>query len=88
MSANWQHIWTDGSALNNGHPHRTASSAWASPCGLSQTYHLVGPCLSNNITELCTTLTALWAWPNCALHIHTDSTFILDLAHGGLLAME
>ena len=31
VPADWQHIWTDGSALNNGHPHCTASAAWLSP---------------------------------------------------------
>ena len=88
IPADWQHIWTDGSALHNGHPHCIASSAWASPCSLSQVYCLVSPRLSNNIAELCAALTALQAWPDCALHIHTDSAFILDLVHSSLLTME
>ena len=31
---------------------------------------------------------AIQAWPNQALHIHTDSSFILSLVCGGLLTME
>ena len=88
VPAEWQHVWTDGSALNNGHPHCTAGAAWLSPCGLSEVFHLVGSCLSNNIAELCAAVKALQAWPNQALHIHTDSSFILGLVHSGLLAME
>lgn len=84
----WQHIWTDGSALNNSSLYCTAGSAWASPCSLSQTYHLIGPLLSNNIAELCTVYMALQAWQNCTLHIHTDFTYMLDLVKGSLLAME
>ena len=88
VPAEWQHIWTDGSALNNSHPHCTAGTAWLSLCSLSKVFHLVGPCLSNNITELCAAYQAIQAWPNCALHIHSDSSFVLGLAHGSLLAME
>ena len=86
--ADWQHVWTDGSALNNGHPHCTAGAAWLSPCGLSEVFHLIGPRLSNNIAELCAAIKVLQAWPNQALHIHTDSSFVLGLVRGGLLAME
>ena len=88
VPADWQHIWMDGSALNNGHPHCTAGAAWLSPCGLSEVFHLVGPRLSNNIAEICAAIQALQAWPNQALHIHTDSSFVLGLVRGGLLAME
>ena len=88
VPAEWQHVWTDGSALNNGHPHCTAGAAWLSPCGLSEVFHLVGPRLSNNVAELCAAIKALQAWPNQALHIHTDSSFVLGLVRGGLLAME
>ena len=88
VPADWQHVWTDGSALNNGHPHCTAGATWLSPCGISDVFHLVGPRLSNNVAELCTAIKALQAWPNQALHIHTDSSFILGLVCGGLLAME
>ena len=88
MPADWQHIWTDGSALNNGHPHCTAGAAWLSPCGASAIFRLVGPRLSNNIAELCAAIKAVQAWPDQALHIHTDSSFIIGLVCGGLLAME
>ena len=88
VPADWQHVWTDGSALNNGHPHCTAGAAWLSPCGLSETFHLIGPRLSNNIAEICAAIKALQAWPNQALHIHTDSSFVLGLVRGGLLTME
>ena len=88
VPADWQHIWTDGSALNNGHPHCTAGAAWLSPCGASAIFHLVGSRLSNNIAELCATIKAVQAWPDQALHIHTDSSFVIGLVCGGLLAME
>ena len=88
VPADWQHIWTDGSALNNGHPHCTASATWLSPCGVSAIFHLVGPRLSNNIAELCAAIKAVQAWPDQALHIHTDSSFVIGLVRGGLLAME
>jgi len=88
VPAEWQLVWTDGSALNNGHPSCAAGSAWASLCGRSQLCRLAGPLLSNNIAELCAVLLALRAWPDCALHIHTDSSYVLGLVCGGLLAME
>ena len=88
VPADWEHVWTDGSALNNGHPHCTAGAAWLSPCGLSEVFHLVGPRLSNNVAEVCAAIKALQAWPNQALHVHTDSSFVLGLVRGGLLAME
>ena len=88
VPTDWQHIWTDGSALNNGHPHCTAGAAWLSPCGASAVFHLVGPRLSNNIAELCAAIKAVQAWPDQALHIHTDSSFVLGLVRGGLLTME
>jgi len=88
VPADWQLVWTDGSALNNGHPSCTAGSTWASLCSRSQLCCLTGPLLSNNIAELCAVLLALRAWPDCALHLHTDSTYMLGLVRGGLLAME
>ena len=88
VPADWQHIWTDGSALNNGHPHCTAGAAWLSPCGASAIFHLIGPHLSNNVAELCAAIKAVQAWPDQALHIHTDSSFVMGLVRGGLLAME
>ena len=88
VPADWQHIWTDGSALNNGHPHCAAGAAWLSPCGAHAIFRLVGPRLSNNIAELCAAIKAVQAWPDQALHIHTDSSFVIGLVCGGLLAME
>jgi len=88
IPADWQLVWTDGSALDNGHPSCMAGSAWASLCGRSQLCHLAGPLLSNNVAKLCAVLLALRAWPDCALHLHTDSTYVLGLVRGSLLAME
>ena len=88
VPADWQHVWSDGSALNNGHPHCTAGAAWLSPCGASAVFHLVGPRLSNNVAELCAAIKAVQAWPDQALHVHTDSSFVIGLVRGGLLAME
>jgi ribonuclease HI len=82
------HVWTDGLAKLNGSPYCIAGSAWVSPCSRSDSCHLVGPSLSNNLAELCAILLALQAWPSVSLHIHTDSCYVLGLAHSGLLAME
>jgi ribonuclease HI len=81
-------MWSNGSARLNGSPYCIAGSPWVSPCGCSESCHLVGPSLSNNVAELCAVLLALQAWPNAPLHIHTDSRYVLGLAHSGLLAME
>jgi ribonuclease HI len=66
----------------------TFLTAWVSPCGRSDSCHLIGPSLSNNVAELCAVLLALQAWPSVSLHIHTDSRYVLVLARSGLLAME
>jgi len=66
IPAEWQLVWTDGSALNNGHPSCSAGSAWASLCGRSQLCCLAGPLLSNNIAELCAVLLARL----CSTHTH------------------
>jgi hypothetical protein len=82
------HVWTDSSTKLNSSPYCSTGSAWVSPCSHSDSHHLVGPSLSNNIAELCAVLMALQAWPSTSLHIHTDSRYVLGLAHSGLLAME
>jgi len=82
------HIWTDGSADKNGKDECTAGSAWVSDLQLSDKVSLVGAILSNNVAEVAAVVLCLLAWRNAHLIIHTDSTYVLGLLKGGLLAME
>ena len=81
-------IWTDGSALDNGLEHCTASAAWVSSSHISDAASLSGVPLSNNLAEVAAVLLALLSWPTGPLHVHTDSTFVLSLVHGGLTSLE
>ena len=82
------HIWTDGSADQNGRDGCTAGSAWASDLQLSDKVSLSGSTLSNNVAEVAAVVLCLQAWRNAHIVIHTDSTYVLSLVKGGLLAME
>lgn len=44
--------------------------------------------LSNNVAEVAVVVLCLLAWRDAHIIIHTDSTFVLGLMKGGLLAME
>ena len=81
-------IWTDGSAESNGLESCTAGAAWTSDVHTSGGARLRGPSLSNNIAEVAAVMLALRAWRGSDINIHTDSTFVLGLVKGGLLAME
>jgi len=82
------HVWTDGSALNNGLETCTAGAAWATDLGLQDEVSLFGLALSNNVAEVAAVVLCLLAWRDAHLVIHTDSSFVLGLVKGGLLAME
>jgi len=82
------HIWMDGSAENNGQDTCTAGSAWVSDLQISDKVSLVGAVLSNNVAEVAAVVLGLLAWRNAHIVIHTDSTYVLGLLKGGLLAME
>ena len=82
------HVWTDGSADMNGHDVCTAGSAWISDIQLKDKVSLAGSVLSNNIAEVAVVVLCLLAWRNAHLVVHTDSTYVLGLLKGGLLAME
>ena len=82
------HIWTDGSAEKNGQDECTAGSAWVSDIQLSDKVSLAGAVLSNNVAEVVAVVLCLLAWRNAHIVIHTDSTYVLGLLKGGLLAME
>ena len=82
------HIWTDGLAEDNGTDGCTAGSAWASTLQLSDAVSLTGAALSNNVAEVAAVVICLLAWRDAHIVIHTDSTFVLGLLKGGLLAME
>ena len=82
------HIWTDGSAKDNGTDVCTAGSAWVSDMQFQDAVSLTGATLSNNVAEVAAVTLCLMAWRDAHLVIHTDSTFVLGLLDGGLLAME
>jgi len=82
------HVWTDGSAKDNGTDICTAGSAWVSDMQFQDAVSLTGATLSNNVAEVVAVALCLMAWRDAHLVIHTDSTFVLGLLKGGLLAME
>jgi len=82
------HIWTDGSAKDNGTDVCTAGSAWVSDLQFQDAVSLTGAVLSNNVAEVVAVVLCLVAWRDAHIVIHTDSTFVLGLLKGGLLAME
>ena len=82
------HIWTDGSADKNRKDECMAGSAWVSDMQLSDKVSLAGAVLSNNVAEVAAVVLCLLAWRNAHIVIHTDSTYVLGLLKGGLLAME
>ena len=82
-------VWTDGSAHDNGSELCSAGSAWYSDAGASEYAHIVDNIIpSNNIAEIVAVIMALRAWSSHDLHIITDSSFVLGLFQGRLLAME
>jgi len=82
------HVWTDGSAKDNGTDICTAGSAWVSDMQFQDAVSLTGATLSNNVAEVAAIVLCLMAWRDAHLVVHTDSTFVLGLLGGGLLAME
>jgi len=82
------HVWTDGSAKDNGTDVCTAGSAWVTDLQFHNAVSLTGAVLSNNVAEVAAVTLCLMAWRDAHLVIHTDSTFVLGLVGGGLLAME
>jgi len=82
------HMWMDGSVEHNGRADCTAGSAWVSDLGFDDCVQLTGSTLSNNVAEVAVVVLCLLAWRDAHVVIHTDSTFVLGLARGGLLAME
>ena len=81
-------IWTDGSASDNGHESCIAGSAWITDFHVSDHASLHSFHPSNNLAEVVAVIMALQSWPTSDLHIHTDSTFVLGLIEGSLLAHE
>ena len=82
------HIWTDGSVQDNRTDMCTAGSAWISDLQISDKVMLTGAVLTNNMAEVAAIVQCLMAWRDAHVVIHTDSTFVLGLLKGGLLAME
>ena len=82
------HIWTDGSTADNGLEHCTAGAAWTSDLCIYDYAAPQGLPLDNNIAEVAAVIMALRSWRSGPIHIHTDSSFVLRLIKGGLLALE
>jgi len=82
------HVWTDGLALDNGLDTCTAGSTWTSDLLFDNKVKITGAVLSNNMAEVAVVVLCLLAWRDTHVAIHTDSTFVLGLLKGGLLAME
>jgi len=82
------HIWMDGSVKDNGMDTCTAGSTWVSDLQFNNKVSLTGSTLSNNVAEVAAIVLCLLAWQDAHVVIHTDSTFVLGLVEGGLLAME
>jgi len=82
------HVWTDGSAMDNGAVGCSAGAGWVSDIGLSDCVSVSGIQLSNNVAEVSALILALSAWRPYHLVIHTDSAYVLGLVKGGLLALE
>jgi len=82
------HIWTDSSALDNGFDNCTARPAWTSDLGFDDKVRLTGAYLSNNEVEVAMVVLCLLVWRDAHIVVHTDSTLVLGLIGGGLLAME
>jgi len=64
------------------------SRAWTSDLLFDDKVKLTGAVLSNNVAEVAAVALCLMAWRDAHITIHTDSTFVLGLLEGGLLAME
>jgi len=82
------HVWTDGSAFNNGLESCSAGAAWVTNLSFHDEVSLSGISLSNNVAEVAAIVLCLLAWRDAHLVVHTDSSFVLGLVKGGLLAME
>jgi len=82
------HVWTDGSALDNGMDMCSAGSAWTLDLQFDDKVRLTRAVLSNNVAEVAAVVLCLMAWRDTHLIIHTDSTYVMGLLKGGLLAME
>jgi len=82
------HTWTDGSAKDNGRNICTAGAAWTTPLGLHDSVSLGGMRMTNNVAEVAAAVLCLLAWRRVDLIIHTDSSLVMGLTRGRLLAME
>jgi len=82
------HVWTDGSVQDNGTESCSVGAGWVSELGFSDCVSISGVQLSNNVAELSALVLTLAAWRPYHLVIHTDSSYVLGLVKGGLLALE
>ena len=88
MSLDTVHIWTDGSAFDNGLDSCVAGAAWVSSHRAVYSAKIVDGPVSNNVAEVVAVVTALLSWRHTDVVIHTDSMYVIKLVKGNLLAME
>ena len=82
------HLWTDGSAFDNGLDSCAAGAAWVSSHGAEYSTRITNGPVSNNVAEVVAIIISLLSWRHTDLIIHTDSKYVIQLINGGLLAME
>ena len=82
------HLWTDGSAYNNGLDSCIAGAAWVSSHGAAYGTRITDGPVSNNVAEVVAIIISLLSWRHTDLIIHTDSKYVMQLVNGNLLAME
>jgi len=82
------HVWTDGSAMDNGLESCTAGAGWISNLEIYDSVSLTGIPMTNNIAEVAAVTLCLSAWRGYNVVIHTDSSYVLKLMKGNLLTME
>ena len=82
------HVWTDGSAFDNGLDSCIAGAAWVSSHGAVYSARIADGPTSNNVAEVVAVVMELLSWRHTDLVIHTDSMYVIKLVKGNLLAME
>ena len=82
------HVWTNGSAYDNGLDSCVAGAAWVLSHGATYSAWIIDGPASNNIAEVVAVVMSLLSWKHTDLVVHTDSMYVIRLVKGELLAME
>ena len=82
------HLWVGTDYALGGPEVHTAGASWVSNWAISSGVLLTGLPLSAKLAGLASVIFALFSWPSGDVTIHTDSSFVMHLASGGLLSLE